>query len=80
MYDLPIVTLVINDNQYTSIERGQLRRFGKRIGVELVNPDFVQFAESFGAVGLRVEDIDDFKPMLEKALALDKPVVVEIIK
>ena len=80
MYDLPIVTLVMNDNQYTSIERGQLRRFGKRIGIELVNPDFVQFAESFGAVGLRVEDMDDFKPMLEKALALDKPVVVEIIK
>ena len=80
MYDLPIVTLVMNDNQYTSIERGQLRRFGKRVGVELVNPDFVQFAESFGAVGLRVEDMDDFRPTLEKALALDKPVVVEVIK
>ena len=80
MYDLPVVTLVMNDNQYTSIERGQLRRFGKRIGVELVNPDFVQFAESFGVVGLRVEDMDDFKPMLEKALALDKPVVVEVMK
>ncbi|MDE0085364.1 MAG: thiamine pyrophosphate-binding protein [Candidatus Poribacteria bacterium] len=80
MYDLPIVTLVMNDNQYTSIERGQLRRFGKRIGVELVNPDFVQFAESFGAIGLRVEDMDDFRPTLEKALALDKPVIVEVIK
>lgn len=80
MYNLPIVTLVMNDNQYTSIERGQLRRFGKRIGVELVNPDFVQFAESFGVVGLRVEDMDDFRPTLEKALALDKPVVVEVIK
>ena len=80
MYDLPIVTLVMNDNQYTSIERGQQRRFGKRIGVELVNPDFVQFAESFGAIGLRVEDMDDFRPTLEKALALDKPVVVEVIK
>ena len=80
MYDLPIVTIVMNDNQYTSIERGQLRRFGKRIGVELVNPDFVQFAESFGAVGLRVEDMNDFRPMLEKALALDKPVVIEVIK
>ena len=80
MYNLPIVTLVMNDNQYTSIERGQLRRFGKRIGVELVNPDFVQFAESFGAVGLRVEDMDDFRPTLEKALALDKPVIVEVIK
>ncbi len=80
MYDLPVVTLVMNDNQYTSIERGQLRRFGKRIGVELVNPDFVQFAESFGAIGLRVEDMDDFRPTLEKALVLDKPVVVEVIK
>ncbi len=80
MYDLPIVTLVMNDNQYTSIERGQLRRFGKRIGVELVNPDFVQFAESFGAIGLRVEDMDDFRPTLEKTLALDKPVIIEVIK
>ena len=80
MYNLPVVTLVMNDNQYTSIERGQLRRFGKRIGVELVNPDFVQFAESFGAVGLRVEDPGDFKPTFEKALALDKPVLIEVIK
>ena len=80
MYELPIVMLVMNDNQYTSIERGQLRRFGKRIGVELVNPDFVQFAESFGAIGLRVEEPGDFRPGLEKALALDKPVVVEVMK
>ncbi len=80
MYHLPVVTIVMNDNQYTSIERGQLRRFGKRIGVELVNPDFVQFAESFGAVGLRVEEPCDFKPVFEKALALDKPVVIEVIK
>jgi acetolactate synthase-1/2/3 large subunit len=80
MYDLPVVTIVMNDNQYTSIERGQLRRFGKRIGVELVNPDFVQFAESFGAIGLHVEDMNDFRPTLEKALALDKPVVIEVKK
>lgn len=80
MYDLPVVSLVMNDNQYTSIERGQLRRFGKRIGVELVNPDFVQFAESFGAIGLRVEAPEDFRPTLEKALSLDKPVLVEVIK
>ncbi len=80
MYNLPVVTLVMNDNQYTSIERGQLRRFGKRIGVELTNPDFVQFAESFGATGLRVEDPNDFKPTFEKALALDKPVLLEVVK
>ena len=80
MYNLPVVSIVMNDNQYTSIERGQLRRFGKRIGVELINPDFVQFAESFGAIGLRVDDPADFRPTFEKALALDKPVVLEVIK
>lgn len=79
MYNLPVVTIVMNDNQYTSIQRGQLRRFDKQIGVELVNPDFVQFAESFGAVGLRVDDMDDFRPSLEKALSLDKPTVIEVI-
>ena len=80
MYDLPVVNVVMNDNQYTSIERGQLRRFGKRIGVELVNPDFVKFAESFGAIGLRVEDPEDFKITFEKALALNKTVILEVIK
>ena len=80
MYNLPVVTLVMNDNQYTSIEGGQLRRFGKRIGVELVNPDFVQFAESFGAIGLRVEDPEDFRPTLEKALTLERPVLIEVMK
>lgn len=78
MYDLPVVTIIMNDSQYTSIERGQLRRFGKRIGVELVNPDFVQFAESFGAVGLRVDNIEDFRPTVEKALSLEKPTIIDV--
>lgn len=80
MYNLPVVSIVMNDNQYTSIERGQLRRFGKSIGVALVNPDFVQFAESFGAIGLYVDDPADFRPTFEKALSLDKPVVLEVVK
>jgi acetolactate synthase-1/2/3 large subunit len=79
-YNLPIVTIVMNDNMLTSIERGQVNRFGASIGVKLVNPDFVKFAEAFGAVGLRVEDEADFRPTLEKALALDKPSVIEVIK
>ena len=79
-YELPIVTVVMNDNKLTSIERGQMNRFGASLGVELVNPDFVKFAEAFGAVGLRIETETDFRATLEKALSLEKPTVIEVVK
>ena len=79
-YNLPIVTIVMNDNTYSSISRTQVDRFGTGMGVDLVNPDFVKFAESFGAVGFCVEDEADFKPTVDKALTLEKPCLIEVIK
>jgi acetolactate synthase-1/2/3 large subunit len=79
-YNLPVVTIVMNDNTYSSIARTQVDRFGTGMGVDLANPDFVKFAESFGAVGFCVEDEADFKPTVDKALTLDKPSLIEVIK
>jgi acetolactate synthase-1/2/3 large subunit len=47
--------------------------------VDLVNPDFVRFAESFGAHGLRVTASAEFKPALDKALRADRPALIEIV-
>ena len=79
-YNLPIVIIVVNDNKLTSIEGGQVKQFGATLGINLVNPDFVKFAESFGAIGLRVDDPSNFRPTLEKALDLNKPSLIEIVK
>ena len=79
-YNLPIVTIVMNDNTFSSIARTQVDRFGTGLGVDVVNPDFVKFAESFGAVGFCVEDEADFKPTVDKALTLDKPSLIEVVK
>ena len=79
-YDLPIVIIVVNDNKLTSIEGSQVRQFGATLGVDLVNPDFVKFAESFGVVGLRVTDLSNFRSTLEKALSLDRPSLIEVVK
>ena len=79
-YNLPIVIIVVNDNKLTSIEGGQVKQFGATLGINLVNPDFVKFAESFGAIGLRVDDPSNFRPTLEKALDLTKPSLIEIVK
>jgi acetolactate synthase-1/2/3 large subunit len=79
MYGINVVTIVINDQCLTAIRGVQERMCeGRYIDTDLYNPDFVQFAESFGAVGLCVERFDDFKPALVKALSLDKPSVIEV--
>ena len=79
-HNLKIVAIVVNDNALGSIKGGQMRNLGGTIGVDLYNPDFVKYAESFGAYGFRVNDPDDFKPTVEKALTLDAPALVEVVR
>lgn len=79
-YNLPIVIIVVNDNKLTSIEGGQLKQFGATLGINLLNPDFVKFAESFGAIGFRVEGLSNFQSTLEKALNMKKTSLIEVVK
>lgn len=78
-YKLNIVIIVINDNAFGTVKDVQLCHFGQTLGVEVYNPDFIKFAECFGAHGFRVENINDFESILEKALTLNKPVLIEVI-
>ena len=49
-YQLPLVTIIFNDNRYTNVQRQQKEWFdGRVICSDLHNPDFVKLAESFGA-------------------------------
>ncbi len=76
--NLPIVIFVWNDNGYGLIEWKQKNQYGHSFGTEVTNPDFVKLAESFGAVGMRIEKTEDVQDTLKKAFAVNKPVVVEV--
>ena len=65
---LDIVILIFNDSKYGLIEWHQNRHFGRATGIDFTNPDFVMFAESFGAKGYRVERTEDLLPTLQTAL------------
>ena len=53
---LDLIVLVFNDNAYGAIRTYQDRvHQGRRIGSELVNPDFVKLGEAFGVHSIRVE-------------------------
>ncbi len=76
--DLPIVVIVCNDNAYTSIRWSQERRFGATLGVEVKNPDFVAYANSFGIEATRIENRNVFMEILNKALLTEKPYLLEL--
>jgi len=77
---IPLVTLVFNDGAFGNVRRIQEERFGNRlIASDLANPDFVAFAESFGAAAMRVNSPDKLRPALRRALASrDGPTLIEV--
>ena len=66
--DLSFVSLIFHDNSYGIIKSKQLNFFGRSAFVDFSNPDFVKYAESFGAKGYRVESANDLKPILQDAI------------
>jgi len=73
----PIVILIWNDSKYGLIRWHQLRRFGRESHIDFNNPDFVKYAESFGAKGYRVDAAGDLVPILRRAIADDTVVVID---
>ncbi|MEO8165763.1 MAG: acetolactate synthase large subunit, partial [Betaproteobacteria bacterium] len=73
----PIVVLIWNDAEYGLITWHQLRHFGRPSHIAFKNPDFVTYAESFGAKGYRVERAEDLAPTLRRAFADDTVVLID---
>ena len=85
-HDLGIVWVVMNNNAYGTIAGLQLAHFGLTYGTtfpgdgadpELL-PNYAAVASAYGATGIRIEAAADFRPALEKALAIDRPVVLDV--
>ncbi len=75
--NIPVVVLILNDNAYGFIEWKQKNMNLPDFGMKLQNPDFVKYAESYGALGLRVESADDLKIKLKTAFDSGRPAIVE---
>ena len=74
---LPIVVLIWRDNGYGVIRWKQQLKFGRSAFVDFGNPDFVRYAESFGAIGYRVTASSELAPMLADALNQPVPSIID---
>ena len=78
-FNIGVVTLVFNNNAYGNVRRDQRELFdGRVVASDLVNPDFVKLAESFGVGASRVTSPETFRSALEKALAHGGPYLIDI--
>jgi acetolactate synthase I/II/III large subunit len=77
---IPLVAIVFVDGSFGNVRRIQEENFGNRlIACDLVNPDIVRFAESFGAAAERARTPDDLRAVLRRAFARrDMPTVIEV--
>ncbi len=76
-YNVPVVILLLNDNAFGFIKWKQLCKGYPSFALDYSNPDFIKYAESFGAVGMKVKKGDDISQLLRRAFLLKKPVLIE---
>ncbi|MEM9753294.1 MAG: acetolactate synthase large subunit [Planctomycetota bacterium] len=63
---MQLVVLILRDDAYGMIQWKQAGMGFDNFGLDYGNPDFVKYAESYGAIGHRVESAEQLKPMLER--------------
>ena len=78
-YNIPVIEIVINNHVLGMVRQWQTLFYGHRYSNTMLEDkvDFVKFAESMGAVGIRVTKKEEVGPAIEKAIALNTTVVID---
>lgn len=77
--NLPLIEIVINNHVLGMVRQWQTLFYGHRYSNTMLEDkvDFVKFAESMGAVGIRVTKKEEVGPAIEKAIELNTTVVID---
>ena len=70
--------VIFTDKKYGLCEWKQQDHYKKTFGVDFTNPDFVMYAESFGAKGYSVKKTEDLLPLLKKAIKAKEISIIEV--
>jgi acetolactate synthase I/II/III large subunit len=73
---IPLTVLIWQDDAYGLIKWKMDLELGHDVATGFANPDFVAYAESFGARGYRIKSAPDLLPTLTQALAADTVSVI----
>jgi len=77
-YGINVTTVIFRNDSYGNVARDLDELFGGTYETDLHNPDFVDFARSFGAVGMRADHPADLSSLIPRALAHPSPVIIDV--
>jgi acetolactate synthase-1/2/3 large subunit len=78
-YGTNVVVVVVDNGSYGTIRMHQERDYpGRVMATDLKNPDFVSYAESFGAWATLVETTADFPAAFEAARKAGRPALIHL--
>jgi acetolactate synthase-1/2/3 large subunit len=78
-HNIPMITIVFNDNAYGNVKRIQQEQFGGRtIASDLHNPDMLKLADAYSIKGLRATTPDELRRAVADAVAVREPVLIEV--
>ena len=77
--NIPVVWVIFNNGEFNVIKKFLLNMFNEHAYMSFMNPDYVAFAESCGATGMRASNKEELKEALKKAIELNKPVVIDAL-
>ena len=78
-HDIPLTTVIFNDNAFGNVRLLQKTGYNERyIASKLTSPDFVKYAEAFGAQGLRATTPAELRSHLRTGMAHKGPTIIEV--
>jgi len=77
-HNIAMIVMIWHDSQYGLIKWHQDRKFGRDSNIDFTNPDFVKYAESFGARGYRVNAAEELLPVIRQAIEDDTVVIIDV--
>ena len=77
---LPVIAVILNNSSLGMVAQWQRLFYNRRYAATLfgANPDFVRLAESFGAEGVRVYSLDEFRSALARAMRTEVTTVIDV--
>ncbi|MGQ4807463.1 Acetolactate synthase large subunit [Candidatus Entotheonellaceae bacterium PAL068K] len=80
-YDLPVIVALLNNQSLGMVRQWQQFFYEQRYADTSleVSPDFVRLADAYGAVGLRATKPEEVRPVIEEAIRIRRPVVIDFV-
>ncbi|WP_047155570.1 thiamine pyrophosphate-dependent enzyme, partial [Aneurinibacillus tyrosinisolvens] len=82
--NIPVVWVIMNNSAFGTIAGLQKAHYDTTYGTvfkkegESYSPDFAAIARGYGVEGIKIQSAAEFKPALERAIASNKPVVIDV--